>query len=170
VRRDAPGVSLTPLPSLPFVPEIGHATVRFDAAPVEERLEGDGWVDYVLPFRTIEDIHVHLAFVAHVIACSSRFGWPREVVERGLSILASLRTLAGSAPRSPMTHLALAGAIDLTTHLVESLDWSLAPDADRERWLRDRALLSVASRARGKRLERAWESLSPHGGSGSPAP
>lgn len=166
VRRDAPGVSLTPLPPMPFVPEIGHASVRFEAAPVEERLVGDGWVDYVLPFRTIEDVHVHLALVAHVVACASRFGWPRQVVERGLSILASLRAIAGSDPRSPRTHLALAGAIDLTTHLVDSLDWSLAPDADRDRWVRDRALLSVASTAREKRRERAWGKLSPEGGEG----
>lgn len=164
VHADADGVTRTRLPALPFVPEIEHAAVRFEGAQIAERLPGDGWVDYVRPFRTVEDVHVHAALLAFVIACARRWGWPPEVVERGLSILGSLRAIASADPSSPETHLALAGAIDLSAQLVGSLDWAAAPEAARARWARDRALLSVASKARAKRRERAWDVLTRRAG------
>lgn len=158
VRRDSPGVTLIDLPTLPFVPEIGHARVRLDGAPIAERLDGDGWTDWVKPFRTIEDIHVHGAVLSFLVASFRRWG-ARQPLERALATLASLRTLAGLDPSHPETHIALAGAIEQTKAFVESLDWSSAPGEARALWERDRPLLEVASKAREARRVRAWQRL-----------
>ncbi|MFW9674521.1 hypothetical protein, partial [Vibrio parahaemolyticus] len=51
VEPTAAGVALTPGPSLPIVPDIPHARLQLAGAPAK-RLAGDGWSDYVKPFRT----------------------------------------------------------------------------------------------------------------------
>src|SRR6478672_11143237 len=52
--------------SAPFVPEIPHAEVELDHVRVLGVLPGDGYVEYVKPFRTIEDIHVHAALLGYL--------------------------------------------------------------------------------------------------------
>src|SRR5690606_32031283 len=80
--RAASGVVIEPLPPAPFVPEIPHAKVRFEGARAFEVLPGDGWNDYVRPFRTIEDVHVHAAFLAWLGASLVRRGVERESIAR----------------------------------------------------------------------------------------
>ncbi len=154
VSAAADGVVLTPLPATPFVPEIPHASVRFDGAR-GERLDGDGWADHVRPFRTIEDIHVHAAFLAWLVAAGRRWGFAPEPLERALSILLGLEVLSRADASAPATHLALAGAIDATRGVVDACDWDRAPEMDRTRWERDRRLLDVAGKARAARREKA---------------
>lgn len=151
-------MAVTPLPPGPFVPEIPHAKVSFTEVRELERLPGDGWADYVRPFRTVEDVHVHAAFVAWLAANALRHGWPREAIGRASAILLALRELSDRDPSSPATHVALAGAIELTRSLIRDLEpaWASAPDEERARWERDRTLLDVAGKARAARLERAW--------------
>lgn len=155
VDPTADGVVVAPGPSAPFVPEIDHATLRLDGAR-GSRLEGDGWSDYARPFRTVEDVHVHGALLAHLLALGAREGWERPARERGLALLAALASLAAADPAAPTTHLALAGALDATRGLVETLERCPWPDEARARWDRDRRILEVAASARGARVEAAW--------------
>ncbi len=82
VRVDAaaPGVTVTPLGETPFVPEIPHASVRLAGVRAFETLPGDGWADYVRPFRSVEDTLVHAAALAWLGASGMRWGWPREPI------------------------------------------------------------------------------------------
>ena len=50
--------------------EIPHAEVGLDRVRVEASavLPGDGYADYVKPFRTIEDAHVHCALLGYLVA------------------------------------------------------------------------------------------------------
>lgn len=161
VDRSASGVAITPLPPAPFVPEIPHAKVSFTEVRAFERLPGDGWADYVRPFRTVEDLHVHAALVGWLAAIAVRNDWPREAIARAAAVLLSLRELSTRDPSSPLTHLALAGVIDLARALVRDLEpaWRSAGEEERARWERDRPLLDVAGKARAARLERAWERI-----------
>ncbi len=161
IARDAPGVTVTALGDMPFVPEIPHASVRFEGARDFTLLPGDGWTDYVRPFRTVEDVHVHAAVLAWLGATGMRHGWPREIAERAAALLVSLRELSKVDASSSLTHVALAGAIELSRALVRDCEphWDRVPDDERARWHRDRPLLEVAGKARAKRLERAWETL-----------
>ncbi len=51
-----PGARLEALPALPLMPDVPHSRLLLDGAHCE-RLPGDGWDDYVRPFRLLEDVH-----------------------------------------------------------------------------------------------------------------
>lgn len=161
IDRARKGVRVVPLPQTPFVPEVSHAEVYFEDVVVKdgEILPGDGWNDWVKPFRTVEDIHVYAAVLAHLFAQATRFGWPRELRERIAATLLSLRSLAAEPPSAVHVHVALAGCFTHARQIVTDMDplWASAPADVRERWERDRALLNVASKAREARRLKAWE-------------
>lgn len=163
VDAGAPGVTLTPLPHMPFVPEIPHASVRLERVEIApaDVLLGDGYEHYLKPFRTIEDLHVHAAVLAWLLAVGARAGWPRPPRERALSALVTARSLAMLSPSSPVVHLALGGLIAEAHAIVDELEpcWATVDPALRARWERDRPLLGVAGKARAQRLLRAWERL-----------
>jgi len=164
VRVDphAPGVRIEPMPELAFAPEVPHATIVFEGAPVDGVLEGDGFERYVKPFRTLEDVHVMAAILAYVTVEARARGWPQAVVEDALGAIASLRGISELAPLDPSAHVALAGALRASRGVLEAVDrcFAGAPSDDAsKRWARDRALASVAERARGQRLEVAWRRL-----------
>jgi alkylation response protein AidB-like acyl-CoA dehydrogenase len=159
VRADTPGVRVVPAPA-PFVPEIPHAEV--DLVRVQLRaadlLPGDGYTNYVKPFRTVEDLHVHAALIGYLIGVATRHALPRETIDELLALAAAIRGLAGGAIASPALHLALAGALALVGRVVAEVEraWAQVGGAEWERWQRDRTLVEVAGSARAARRERAW--------------
>jgi alkylation response protein AidB-like acyl-CoA dehydrogenase len=162
VRADAPGVTLTPS-SAPFVPEIPHAEITLDRVAVSEAdlLPGDGYDDYVKPFRTVEDIHVHAALLGYLIGVARRRNFARDAIETLLALATTARALAAADAKAPATHVALAGTFALVTREVAAIEtlWAQAPDDEYQRWQRDRVLLQVASKAREARRDKAWSLL-----------
>ncbi|MFO0755606.1 MAG: acyl-CoA dehydrogenase family protein [Byssovorax sp.] len=171
VSAGAPGVTVAPMPETPFVPEIPHASLRFEGVTLAEGdlLPGDGYARVVKPFRTVEDIFVHTALLGYLIGEARRLALPRSLVERLAAGALALHALASSDPRSPAVHVALGGLLRGQGALIGELDaaWAAAGSPSYARWERDRALLMVAENARGKRLERAWEKLAQSAGQGS---
>jgi acyl-CoA dehydrogenase len=159
VSTTAPGVKITPS-SAPFVPEIPHAEVQLDRVRVEASavLPGDGYTDYVKPFRTVEDAHVHCALLGYLVGVARRHDFARDLIERMLAAAAATRAIALADPKDPATHVTLAGAITLATTLVSELEsvWEDFEDDEWSRWQRDRALLRVAGAARAARRDAAW--------------
>jgi acyl-CoA dehydrogenase len=162
VRSDAAGVRLSPS-SAPFVPEIPHAEVELDGVLVADAdiLPGDGYDDYLKPFRTIEDLHVHGALAGYLIGLARRKRFPRELQGRLLVLALTTRALAAVDPKAATTHAALAGVLDLAQRIVGELEplWAASPDDEWTRWQRDRPLLRVAGTARAARRDRAWATL-----------
>jgi len=161
VPLDRAGIAIEPLPPTAFAPEVPHAAIRFDAVAVapDERLPGDGYADYLKPFRTVEDIHVMAAIAAWLAATFARATAGADHVEELAALAGALVALGRLDPRAPATHRALAGALaalDRALLRAEPLWADVAPDA-RARWQRDRALLQVAGSARAARLTRARE-------------
>ncbi|HEU4726617.1 MAG TPA: acyl-CoA dehydrogenase family protein, partial [Kofleriaceae bacterium] len=152
VRADAPGVRIEPS-SAAFVPEIAHARVTLDGVPGEV-LAGDGYADYIKPFRTIEDIHVHAAIVGYLIGAARLHGFAHGLIERLAMVASALVALGAADAKAPATHIALAGVLATSHAIVADLEaaWAAAPGDEWTRWLRDRPLLQVASRARSERL------------------
>jgi alkylation response protein AidB-like acyl-CoA dehydrogenase len=173
VDARAKGVTLEKMPDPPFAPELPHAIVKLDGVEVREDdlLPGDGYDAYVKPFRTIEDAHVFLALVGHIVRAARAYGGAggargargaRDVIELAAAAALALREVASAMdPSAPETHVALAGALDLGRRLMAEAEavWSAAPEDVRARWERDRALSGVAERARSERRARAWERL-----------
>ena len=159
------GVVLQDLPATPFVPEVPHTSVRLDGVEVleSERLPGDGYLNYVKPFRTIEDIHVVGATLGYLVGLTRRTRSSATLIAELSADLVALDGLRGGPPLDPRVHVALHGVYQRVTRLVGSEDFARlldgAPQDERERWERDRALLQVASKAREARFERAMTEL-----------
>ncbi|HEU5060988.1 MAG TPA: acyl-CoA dehydrogenase family protein [Kofleriaceae bacterium] len=156
VPLDRDGVSLEALPPTPFAPEVPHAAVSFRAVAVgpDERLAGDGYTDYLKPFRTVEDIHVVAAITAWLAAVHSRAG---PLVEELAALAASLVAIGRLDPRAHATHRVLGGALAALEAALARAEplWAEVGAEARARWQRDRPLLQVAGSARAARLNRA---------------
>ena len=163
VAARAPGVTITPLPELPFSPEIPHAEITLEAVEVAPGavLPGDGYDRYLKPFRTVEDLHVHAVLLAYLIGVGRRSAWPRETLERTAAELVAARALALESPSAPEVHVALAGLVESGRALLRDSEplWASVNSAERERWTRDRPLFEVAGSVRAARRDRAWQRL-----------
>ncbi len=161
VDKKTPGISVEPMEQLPFVKEISHGRLLFKDVIVKESqiLEGDGYNEYIKPFRTIEDIHVLGAILGYLFRVASIFDWPKNIKEGFLSLITTIRSLAVCDPLSKEAHIVLAGVFRELSDLLDRTDpyWDKVDKDTRAIWERDRALLNVAGRAREKRLASAWE-------------
>ncbi|CAM3035529.1 acyl-CoA dehydrogenase family protein [Skermania piniformis] len=163
VPAGLPGVSFTAQPVLPFTPEIPHATLRLTAVPLPAHavLPGDGYLRYLKPFRTIEDLHIQAAVLGWLIGVARRSSWPAPWLEQALSLLAGVRESTRADPSAPSTHLAVAGLQTGQQRLLGDAEhfWDRTEPDTRERWRRDRPLLDVAGTVRTARTAAAWRRL-----------
>lgn len=159
VRAGQRGVTLVPA-AAPFVPEIPHAGVTFDRVDVGEAelWPGDGYADYLKPFRTIEDVHVHGALLGYALGLARRHRLG-ELASGLAAAIATVHALAAEDPKAATTHLALAGVIDHAASSIATLEARWQGGDERARWERDRRIFSVAGAARTARLARAREQL-----------
>jgi acyl-CoA dehydrogenase len=157
--------------ALPIVPEIPHAHLHFDRVRIapDERLPGDGYEDYLKPFRTVEDCHVYAALLAWVLQVGRRSAWPDALIEGFALGLVAVSAIGMADPGSPATHVALAGLIAQSERLLRDADehWARVDEETRGRWQRDRMLLQIAGKARARRREVAWERLRDPGAAAS---
>lgn len=159
------GVSLKELPPIPFVPEIPHARVEFHHVSVNasERLKGDGYLNYVKPFRTVEDIHVFATAAAYLLGLAKRSDGPAELMAELFAVIVTLDSLRQAPPLDPGAHVALHGVSQSLAHLLSTEAfanlWKGAPAEEGARWERDRQLLQVANTAREARFRKAASQL-----------
>lgn len=168
VETGMQGLAVTAMPPTRFVPEVPHARLAFENVEVGSAaiLPGDGYDQYVKPFRTVEDIHVQAAVLAYLMREAQRLDWPTHWRERLAAVLAAFNQVANMPAASAETHVALAGALMLSAGLLAEAEdyWKAsATDPATLRWHRDRELLKVAGAAREQRRRRAWEALTPAG-------
>jgi alkylation response protein AidB-like acyl-CoA dehydrogenase len=156
VRNGAPGVQIETLPALPLMPDVSHGRLHLHGAQCE-RLAGDGWDDYVKPFRTLEDTHVLAALTAWLFGVGQESAWPQALQLRLLGLLAGCAEVARQCPSSADCHLMLAGLFAQFDSLRSDLDNAFATgDAHwAQLWQRDKGLLAIAGSARSKRLQKA---------------
>lgn len=163
VKPDAKGVEIVAKAPLPFAPELPHAVVRLRGVAVDDAdvLPGDGYDDYLKPFRTLEDTHVLAATVGYLLGAARAHAFDRGVVTELASLALALVDLAGRPPGAPLTHLLLAGAFATLRRLGAALgpEWDRAPEDERARWQRDQPILMVADGARALRTAAAWSAL-----------
>jgi len=159
------GVELQELPETPFVPEVPHTSVRFEGVEVlqGERLPGDGYLAYVKPFRTTEDIHVLGVTLGYLVGLARRTRPSATLIAELSANLMALDGLRQGPPLDPRVHIALHGVYQRVAELASCEDFAklldAAPNDERKRWERDKALLKVASNARETRFERATMDL-----------
>jgi hypothetical protein len=165
IPADRAGVLVAELPPGPFVPEVVHARLRLHEVRVHagELLLGDGYLRYVKPFRTIEDIHVVGSTLGYLIGWACRVGASRAWIADLSADVVALDALRAAEPLDARTHIALHGCYQrlMQTARGDELRRLLgsATDAERKRWTRDQALLKVASKARELRFEAATRAI-----------
>ena len=164
VQADQPGVTIMPMPETAFVPEVPHARIHLQDVAIDAAslLPGDGYSNYVKPFRTLEDSLVTAAVLAYLLREARARGWPADLHERLAATLVTLARVTSSDHSDPATHVALAGALHWAAALYDEAGalWATTPeDPASRRWLRDAPLFAVAAGARQQRAARAWERL-----------
>jgi hypothetical protein len=134
--------------------------VVVDAA---ERLPGDGYLRYLKPFRTVEDIHIVGAAIGYFVGLARRVGNSSGLIADLAAGLAALDRLRIEPPLDPRVRVALHGIYSRVTEADKRGDldglFRSAPAEEAARWARDRVLLRVASKARETRFERARAAL-----------
>ena len=164
VDSKAQGLTIEKMPPTKFVPEVPHAQLRFTDLRLEDSaiLPGDGYEQFVKPFRTIEDVHVQAAVLSYLMREGQRLSWPEHWLERLSALLAALGKLSDMPAAHAETHIALAGALAISASLIDETEafWqAAAADPAALRWRRDRELLEIAGAARAQRTRRAWERI-----------
>ena len=138
---------------------VGHRQRVFE----EERMPGDGYLGYVKPFRTIEDVHVLGATLGYVLGWVRRVRAAEELLPEISAHLLALDGLLTLDALDPRAHVALHGVYERVGGLLEGEGFAglltTADEGERERWSRDRALLQIAQKARRARFARALEDL-----------
>ncbi len=159
------GVQIDLLPDLPFVSEAKHGRVTLNEVSVSstEVITGDGFTDFVKPFRWHEDLHVLAALLAYLLSLSRRFDWETAFQERLLTKLYNIQQLAKESATSPLNHLIISGLWTETRQLLDQMEqqWHKVDEVIKAAWQRDRNLLNVANKVRLKRTERAWNEINP---------
>ncbi|MCJ8168697.1 acyl-CoA dehydrogenase [Atopomonas sediminilitoris] len=157
---DQSGVQVELLPALAMMPDIGHARIHFAAARARV-LPGDGWDEYVKPFRSIEDLYVLTATVAWLFGVLQRAECDEPLRLQLLNLLSACAELTRHDARQADTHYLLAGAFSQFSALRGPIAQCMAAldNPAAALWTRDQALLSFAQKARDTRLEKARQSL-----------
>ncbi|WP_313645946.1 acyl-CoA dehydrogenase [Pseudomonas sp.] len=152
-----PGVTLEALPTLPLMPEVGHARLQLHDAACE-LLAGDGWDAYVKPFRSLEDLYVLAALTAWLYGVGQHCQWPQALRLRLLGLLAGCAEGSRQSADSAGCHLLLAGLFAQFQELRAALDQALqqGPAHWAQLWQRDQGVLALANAARETRLAKAW--------------
>ena len=160
VNPASSGVFLHPLPPLVMVPELPHSRVRFEGAllPEDALLPGDGYQDFIKPFRSLEDLYVTAALLAWCFGVGRRFGGPKATLAALLDQMLAACCLAGADPSAPVTHVVLGGFLEQAQRVMtDAMRVDLASAGDvRDWWERDRRLFEIAAGARQRRFDVAW--------------
>lgn len=163
VRPTARGVSITPRPETPFAPEVPHAVLRLDDVVIDDDavLPGDGYTQWLKPFRTLEDTHVVAATVGYLLGAARAHGFSRALQADLTSLSLALIDVGARDPSAPLTHILVAGLLGQTRRLVEAIapEWDRGDAEERARFTRDLPLLTMAEVIRAKRTEAAFERL-----------
>lgn len=163
VAAQAAGVIIAPRPPAPFLPNVPHAVVTFNNVFVAEAaiLPGDGYADFIKPFRSLEDLHVTAAALGYIARWARQATWPADLIEQILLLGAAAIGLDRFDVRGPAMHLALADFLERFQLLLNAAQAEIdqAPAETLAEWRRDAAVFLVAAKARGLRREKARQIL-----------
>lgn len=160
---DRAGIRLDLEPYAAYGPEMRIADIELDDVSVQpdEVMPGDAYVEYVKPFRLVEDVYNTAGAQIGMFRLGIEHGWSDERLETLVGLITQAAAISTTDMASPPA------IILLSAYLRASADawadtWQSWPDAPAsviERWRPDRGLLDTAARARETRRETAWETL-----------
>lgn len=154
------GVSLNTRSNQNVVPELPHGEARFNEVAVNpaQILPGDGYSDYVKPFRLREDVFVTACTLAYLLGEAREARWPTTWSQKCVAVISSLYACSTLSPHQPDTHILVAGALNMAGELIYETDflWGKSATGKHGRWDRDFPLLSLGREARRQRVIKSW--------------
>ena len=168
IPSTAKGIEIIALPTLPFIPLVSHGKVILDNVEVGQAdiLSGDGYSNYVKPFRTYEDLHVLAAILGFRLGEAIESRWGDDSIQAHLPLILSLQALSSLMPlQSPAAHISLAACREELKRLIALFDdrFEANDSSAYIDWKRDKLLLSVANKANEIRTNNAWKDISTSG-------
>ena len=164
IPANTSGVTIEAMPPLPFISEISHGRISLDNVKVlpEQLLPGDGYSEYIKPFRTYEDIHVLAAVLGFRLGEAIDSHWDTPMIEQHLALCLSLRAFSNMPLGTTEAHIALAGCRIQIHDLFQRTDqvFEQTNPSDYAKWQRDRPLLAIAEKAHVSRTAKAWKTKS----------
>jgi len=158
-----PGVNIQLHPELPFVSEVSHGVVSFDSVIIEPDniFSGDGYADYVKPFRWLEDVNVFMSVSAYLFKLALAFDWSIEAKVEMMSLLTTLSGLHKMKVDDSIAHIVMFDQTVVLDKWLERYDteWNKVPENILVHWKRDLVLLKIATRARKARYNNAVTAL-----------
>ena len=163
VDASSSGVDIVTLPSLPFIPDVAHGVVTFNDVLIEEAdvYSGDGYSDYVKPFRWFEDINVFISLSGYLLKVALANQWPLKSQVEIISILTTLVSMQGMEPDEPVAHIVMFDQVSRLERWLEDFDhaWTSVDPFVAAAWKRDRGILKIASHARSARYTKALRQM-----------
>ncbi len=159
------GVEFEQMAATPFVPEVPHSQPSFRSVIVEAEnvLKGDGYIQYIRPFRSFEDVFVSAAVLAHLIVLTHGHGGSDSVLAPALSTIAGLRSLLkGGALQQPASQVLLEGLLQQAAVATLACVGELEAKAEiglLQKLQQDLMIMKIASKAREIRFAGAVSSL-----------
>lgn len=161
IDSKTPGIRIVPMKDLHLVPEISHGELIFTDVNIFETdlLPGDGYIDYIKPFRTIEDLHISAGILGYLFRNACKYDWGTDIKESILGRIVSVGTLALSSPNAPGVHIVTGDVLKQIKDLFKQLEpcWEKVGGEAKKAWDRDKTLMNIADKARTRRLQTAWE-------------
>lgn len=162
IDSKTPGIRIVPMKNLHLVPEISHCELIFTDVKILEidLLPGDGYTDYIKPFRTVEDLHISAGILGYLFKNACRYDWGTDIKESILGRIASVRNLALCSPTAPAVHIVTGDVLNQIKELFTRLEpfWVKVGGQAKQAWDRDKILMNIADKVRTRRLQTAWES------------
>jgi len=160
IDSKAPGITIVPM-KINLVPEISHCELIFTDVTISETdlLPGDGYIDYIKPFRTVEDLHISAGVLGYLFRNACKYDWGRDIQQSILGCIVSVRSLALNSLTAPAVHIVIGDVLKQITDLFKRLEpfWEKVGGQAKEAWDRDKILMKIADKIRNRRLQTAWE-------------
>lgn len=144
----------------PMMKEVKHGKLLLNNTEVRERqiLEGNGYVDFTKPFRTLEDIHVGVAYQAMLLRQAIEYNWDADLRDQLLLNLHTLKYLDTLPPSAKETHLLLTANDQNFEDLQPTINENLAKHAPfpfKENWALNKRIIFMSEKLKATRLEKA---------------
>ena len=162
---DRAGITLDLTPYKDYGPEMRIADVAFDnvAVRAHEVLAGDAYLNFIKPFRLIEDVYNTAGVQIGLFRLGLEHDWSEERLETLIGLVTQAAAVSNTDMSSPASILLLTAYLRASGEFwVDTWEsWSDAPAEVTKAWTPARGLLDVAARARETRRQSAWTSLRP---------
>jgi len=160
VPADRAGITLDLSPYADYGPEMRIADLAFANVVVQahEVLAGDAYLNFIKPFRLIEDVYNTAGVQIGLFRLGLEHDWSDERLETLIGLITQAAAVSSTDMSSPASILLLTAYLRASGEFWADT-WESWPEAPAEvinAWGPSRGLLDVAAKARETRRQSAW--------------